>query len=114
MQNKSKLSLSLSWFLILGLCIFSIACSASDRALRIADIEGNAEDGQALYNQNCASCHQEDARGGGGNPDLVSEFGKHDVADMIDVILEGDGSMQGYDHLSDQAIADIVAYIESK
>lgn len=88
------------------------ACGPSDHANSIAGMSGDATSGQTLYSANCASCHG--ATGGGGSgPNLVRAFNSEDKAELIDVILEGDGPMMGYSGvLSDQEIADIVAYLD--
>ena len=99
-------------FLTILTLSFLSACGPSDRAISLAEIDGVAADGKALYDANCASCHGMTARGGSG-PNLVKELAEHDDADMIEVILTGDGSMPPYDSLEDQEIADIMAYIKS-
>ena len=87
------------------------ACGASDHANTIAGMSGDATSGQTLYSANCASCHG--ATGGGGSgPNLVKAFNDDEKAELIDVILDGDGDMPAFSSLSDQEIADIVSYLE--
>ena len=81
-------------------------------ARAIAALEGDATAGEPLYSNHCASCHGATA-GGGSGPNLVKELKDHDLEDMIDVVLDGDGSMPPFDSLEDQQIADIMAYIKS-
>jgi mono/diheme cytochrome c family protein len=88
------------------------ACGPSDRAVSIADMTGEATSGAALYTMHCASCHGASARGGSG-PNLISELGEEDDADLIDVVLEGDGDMPSFSNLEDQEIADIMAHLHS-
>jgi mono/diheme cytochrome c family protein len=99
-------------FTLASLLTLLSACGPSDRALSIADLEGDATTGAPLYTTHCASCHGATARGGSG-PNLLSELGEEDDADLIDVILEGDGDMPGFSNLSDQEIADMMAYLKS-
>lgn len=103
---KRFTSLSMTCLILLS------ACSASDRAITISELEGDATAGKAPYDQNCMSCHGATAQGGSG-PNLVKEISEHDLADMIDVVLDGDGDMPGFSNLEDQEIADIFAYIKS-
>jgi cytochrome c oxidase cbb3-type subunit 3 len=76
-----------------------------------------AERGGALYKQNCAMCHGEDATGGRG-PDLIrSSLVRHDKnGDLIGpVVTQGraDRGMPAYPFGQDQ-IADLLALIQSQ
>ena len=88
------------------------ACGASDRAVAISELSGDAEAGAPLYSENCSRCHGATAQGGSG-PNLVSHIKDHDEAEVIDVILEGSGGMPSFNSLGDQQIADIIAHIKS-
>jgi mono/diheme cytochrome c family protein len=69
--------------------------------------------GAELYAANCARCHGSDG-GGGIGPQLsdgqvADEF--PDVADEIDVVTDGEGSMPAFgDRLSPTEIDDVVEY----
>ena len=94
---------------------FSISCGPSDHALKIADMTGDPVNGKVVYESktspSCASCHGATARGGSG-PNIKSEVS--DEGEFIDFVLEGEGSMPAYDsQLTDQEIADLVAYVKS-
>jgi mono/diheme cytochrome c family protein len=95
--------------------LLSISCGPSDHALRIADMTGDPVNGKVVYetkaSPSCASCHGATARGGSG-PNIKSEVS--DEGEFIDFVLEGEGSMPAYDsQLTDQEIADLVAYVKS-
>jgi cytochrome c oxidase cbb3-type subunit 3 len=70
-----------------------------------------------VFAQNCASCHGENAAGGAVGPTLVSgEVVAQDNAFYQDVIQNGRAgtSMPAWEgRLSDQEIADVIAYIRS-
>lgn len=111
-KNESlTMTLRLCLTLLISASLFS-ACGASDNAIAISKIEGDPAAGQPLYEEHCSSCHGAMA-GGGSGPNLIKELKEHDLADMIDVVLEGDGSMPSFEYLEDQKIADIMAYIKS-
>jgi len=86
-----------------------------------------AASGQALYAQNCATCHGPDGHGQpglypplAGNPDLARDKGAFPVA----VVLHGiegpldiagnryDSAMPPFGHLSDAEVAEVVGYVE--
>lgn len=71
---------------------------------------GDTSSGAALYASYCSSCHGSDASGGYG-PALA---GISDSNAVIDMILYGGDGMPGFSSsLSDQDIADILAYLGS-
>jgi cytochrome c551 len=72
----------------------------------------NAIDGEALYSDECASCHGGDGGGGLGPSlqDLESSF--PDQSEVVAIVTDGSGSMPGFgDDLSAEEIDAIVAYI---
>ena len=68
--------------------------------------------GQGLYEVNCESCHGADARSGSANENLAGEV-EEELGEYADVVLsgKGNGEMPAFDTLTDQEIADILAYI---
>ena len=95
-----------------------VGCGTEDTtdtssALRISDIAaltGDATAGLAVYETNCTSCHGVDAAGGSA-PGLAGI--NTSIDDQIDITLNGLGTMSGYDFLTDQEIADVIAYTSS-
>jgi mono/diheme cytochrome c family protein len=85
----------------------------------ILALEGDPTNGAAVYNANCSTCHAESGLGSSdpdhpgtgidltavaGNPDLDSEY--------VKAILKGGATMTPFgDILSDQDIADVLAYV---
>jgi mono/diheme cytochrome c family protein len=73
---------------------------------------GDASNGSSLYANKCASCHG--AMGGGGyGPSLVDAVAELEKSEVANIIRNGQGSMSGFDDLSDQEVADIVAHMFS-
>ena len=67
-------------------------------------------DGQALYEDQCASCHSKDGSGGFG-PSLQGIQDRFSEEEEADIIANGQGSMPGFSgDLSAEEIAAIVAY----
>lgn len=60
-------------------------------------------DGAQLYADTCAGCHGADGHGGSA-PDLSRELGKTD-AQLIEIILNGDGRMPPQDVTQEEAQA---------
>lgn len=86
-----------------------VACG-SDRADTVLGLEGDATAGELVFADTCASCHGVDGTGGTG-PDLTAE--SEDDAELVEVILYGDGEMPAQDQLTDQEVADVVAFVQS-
>jgi quinoprotein glucose dehydrogenase len=79
----------------------------------------NLSKGQALYLQNCASCHQKDLKGNqaSGYPALVNISNTLKKEETLQLINTGKGMMPGYPHLSTiekNAIADFIYQEEKK
>lgn len=83
-----------------------VACGG-DRAEGILALEGDATAGEAVYVAECASCHGEDG-GGGSGPAVNTES---EASEIVEVVLEGEEEMPAFPDLSDQAIADLTAYV---
>lgn len=98
-------------------CMFLlVGCddSPSAQASRDADLQR----GKQLYERDCSLCHGADGRGGslaaalGGVPDLAAgQLGNLD--DVVEVILNGQGRMQGWAGMLDEDEAlDIASYLK--
>lgn len=86
------------------LSLFALACTTD------SGIEGDATAGEAVYADNCAVCHGDDGTGGGAYPSIVGV-----AADEIEeYVINGEGDMPAFgDTLSEQDIADVVAYVQT-
>ena len=89
-----------------------IGCSPSDRALKIAELSGDPNVGEVLYNEMCSRCHGVSGRGGVGL-NLIEHRDGHEDAELIDTVLEGGGGMPSFKRLEDQEIADIISHIRA-
>ncbi|HLR03863.1 MAG TPA: cytochrome c [Virgibacillus sp.] len=54
------------------------------------DNEGAADDPEAIFEDNCASCHGNDLEGGAG-PDLTEVGGRYSADEIEDIITNGKG-----------------------
>ncbi len=103
-------------FQSLALCLFVglTACGPDEEAEDVASLTGDSAAGQSKYDSNCAVCHGSDGKSGTQNIDIVEETKEHGDAATADVILNGKGSMPGFSGtLSDQDVADTIAYIKT-
>jgi cytochrome c oxidase subunit 2 len=69
--------------------------------------------GEAVYNTNCATCHQADGKGMAGvKPIAGSPIASGDVADHIDIVMYGKPgtAMVGWGQLTDVEIASVITF----
>ena len=121
MHRKGRIvqRLAASMLVVEGLA----ACGESTQAPDPAD-SGVAEQGAALYQANCAQCHGADLRGTDQGPphlDVIYEPGHHGDAAFVLAVRRGVqphhwdyGAMPAIEGLSDQDIADIIAYVREQ
>jgi mono/diheme cytochrome c family protein len=73
-------------------------------------LTGDATAGKALYETNCASCHGATGEGTGQFPSVVGEGG----SEAIEIVTNGEDAMPAFGgELTEQEIADVVAYVET-
>jgi mono/diheme cytochrome c family protein len=82
--------------------------SGGSRTDTILSLSGDDAAGETIYADNCAICHAADGSGGSG-PSLN---GEELDAELVNVILNGEDSMPSFDELSDQEIADLIAWLD--
>jgi mono/diheme cytochrome c family protein len=72
-------------------------------------------DGKAVYNTNCASCHQANGQGiTGAFPGLIGDKVVNGPGPVvIGQVLKGKGGMPGFAQLSDADTAAVVTYIRT-
>ena len=101
-------------FLAAGLAFLLGGCGVSDRVDPILALDGNAAAGAAIYSENCSSCHAGDGSGNSG-PDIRGSAADLGDAALVDQILDGSVLMPDFgDDLSDQQVADLVAWIKQE
>ncbi len=89
----------------------SLACAPSTQVDEILALDGDSEAGSTVYADNCAGCHAEDGSGGSG-PALVGEADEGE--EFVALVLDGEEDMPAFsDTLSDQDIADVLAFVQS-
>lgn len=75
----------------------------------ILSLTGDTTAGETVYTDNCSSCHGADGTGASG-PDITGQVPGMTEEALVNLVLEGEGVMPAFDNLSDQEIADLVAY----
>lgn len=75
----------------------------------ILALTGDAAAGATVFSSTCANCHGADGTGGSA-PDISGAVGGYSDADLLDVVLNGSGSMAPV-ALEDQEAADLLAYV---
>lgn len=85
------------------------ACATGGRADTILALTGDDIAGETLYADHCAVCHAADGSGGTG-PNLSS---KVVGAGVVNTVLNGEGQMPSFSTLSDQEVADLLAWLDA-
>lgn len=101
--------------LLLALPLFLFACGGGAGASQedvdaVMALPGDDNPGETLYLDNCAVCHLDDGSGDIG-PSLIFHVSKHPDEYLVGLIIDGSGAMPAFDDLSDQQIADLLAYL---
>ncbi len=106
---------TLALLMLLVVALFVSACNSHTE--RPPEAQRFIQEGQPLYMQNCASCHQADGTGQpgkiprlAGNPIVTLE----DPIPDITIVTQGKGQMPAFgDQLDDVQIAEILSYIRN-
>jgi mono/diheme cytochrome c family protein len=98
-------------------CRVLLAAFAVGASLALAPTGADAaEDGQAIFAQNCAACHQLTGKGvAGAFPALAgSKLATGPQAGPVDRVLNGHGGMPSFKaSLSDEQIAAVLTYVRA-
>lgn len=91
----------------------SESSGGEDRAATILMLDGNASSGQSVFaNETCSTAPCHGADGNSGDAENLSERVPMLSDDQIvDVLLHGSGDMTPQAHLSDQELADVLAWL---
>ncbi|RMG19332.1 MAG: hypothetical protein D6729_05615 [Deltaproteobacteria bacterium] len=85
------------------------------RARRILEAAADPVRGETIFLHECAACHGDDGRGGGGGPSLYERVPGRDPEALLQQILIGVGEMPTWGEiLSDQELADVFAYVRGR
>ena len=100
-------------FALISVAALVAGCDSGKQVDDILALTGDATNGATVFSANCASCHGADGKGGSG-PNLLSEVGE-EQAEFVDTIIGGEDVMPAFgDTLSDQEIADVLAWLEEQ
>ena len=105
------------------LCAGTLACDggdgdegggACDRSSTILGLGTDEANGATVFANTCGSsgCHGADGISGSA-PSLATEIPEHNSDELACILLAGEGSMPSQAHLSDQDLADVIAYVEA-
>jgi cytochrome c553 len=91
---------------------------ATEKVMIIPRAEGNIENGKAIYQKECYSCHGRDGRGRGKFPMLIGQYTNY-LKKQADAYVKGErphdeeGTTGILNKLSEKDIQDILAYLTS-
>jgi len=100
---------------------FAPACTEAEEENPDTDailaLSGDTANGKVAYDKSCANCHKADGSGDASlNYPSLAEHAKHESdGEIVTVILDGEEAMPAFRaSLSDQEVADILAYIRAE
>lgn len=99
---------------LFALTAFAAGCEGGGKQTDdILSLTGDAANGEAVFSANCAVCHGSDATGGSG-PNLLNEVAE-ERGEFVETIVGGEDEMPAFgDTLTDQEIADVLAWLEEQ
>jgi len=74
--------------------------------------DGDLAEGQKLFTENCAGCHQIVGRGGILPGAVVPDLGAASALDVAEAVRVGPYVMPSFDHLDQSEVDDLAAYVE--
>lgn len=80
------------------------------RAAIVGRLDGDRDRGALVYQRACASCHGANGEGTAGGIALAHHFTRHSIEELAAIVLGGEGLMAGQPSLSNQEVADVLAY----
>ena len=87
--------------------------TTADRIEDIAALTGNTANGEAVFADKCSVCHGPQGEGKGSTPAMSQAVDGRSDDDLFTGLIDGIGSMPAMgSQLSDQEIADVVAFIK--
>lgn len=94
--------------MVCGLGVLLSGCGENPRVAEVEALVGDPATGEPLYRANCLGCHGPDGQG------AHSMYPGGELSDdLIETILEGLSGMPSFERLTNQEIADLVAYIRT-
>lgn len=77
-------------------------------------VVGDAERGATIYAASCAACHGASGLGGAGGPSLAKEVAGESDEELVETIREGEDDMPPFPNLSEQDLADLIAWLRQR
>lgn len=105
------------WFSLLILLMLAGCAGETFDTSFVHEPDELISNGEELYTRNCSRCHQLDGEGFpriypnlSGNPIVTL----HDPVPIIDIVLNGQGSMPGFKNsLSAEQLASVISYVRN-
>ena len=89
--------------------------SPTEKPTTTTSAAGSAAAGQAVFAENCSTCHGASGHGGNGGPDLTSIPSAKSTATVKEQVTNGGGGMPAFKGtLTETQIKDVAAYVTQK
>ncbi|MCK6525397.1 cytochrome c [Myxococcota bacterium] len=78
------------------------------------EVVGDAERGATIYASSCAACHGATGLGTASGPSLADEVAEESDEGLAETIRAGEDGMPPFPNLSEQDLADLIAWLRAR
>ena len=96
------------------LTMLACAPAPGQRAVAIGKLDGDLSRGEGVFLSRCAFCHGPLGQGTDAGVALPAHFSEHRVEELALILIDGTGAMPPQHDLSNQELADVIAYGRTK
>lgn len=97
-------------FVLVLLTLMACAPAPGQRAVAVGKLDGDVGRGEGVFLSHCAVCHGPLGQGTDAGVALPEHFSEHRVEELALILIDGSGAMPPQPGLSDQELADVIAY----
>jgi len=99
---------------LMVLTVLACAPAPGQRAVAVGKLDGDLSRGEGVFLARCAGCHGPLGQGTDAGVALTEHFSEHRVEELALILIDGTGAMPPQSELSNQELADVIAYGRAK